>query len=192
MACISHSRRTYRLEISLHQRQTSTIERVACAITALRPGRPVGFRRRGAVMIVNAYANAWPTLFPQHGRGSKHTRDRSGALAAGHRRTASRGFPSRLYRVRRLQTPSSGSRTQLSRVFVLEPLRGHHSDLPLGLQLDRASAAPRQSCDHLGGTAAGRQHARQAIRLRPPHGLQRCEWQFAPKSVISFVVCCLS
>jgi hypothetical protein len=72
--CLSRSRLTYRLEISLHQRQTSAIERVARAITALRPGRPVGFRRRGAVTIVNAYSNAWPLLFPQHGRGHKHER----------------------------------------------------------------------------------------------------------------------
>ena len=72
--CISRSRRTYRLEISLHERQTWVIERVARAITALRPGRPVGFRRRGTVTIVNAYSNAWPLLFPQHGRGHKHER----------------------------------------------------------------------------------------------------------------------
>lgn len=73
-SCISRSRRTYRLEISLHQRQKSVIERVALAITALRPGRPVGFRHRGAVTIVNAYSNAWPILFPQHGSGHKHER----------------------------------------------------------------------------------------------------------------------
>jgi hypothetical protein len=72
--CISRSRLTYRLEISLHQRQTWVIEGVARAITALRPGRPVGFRRRGTVTIVNAYSNAWPLLFPQHGRGHKHER----------------------------------------------------------------------------------------------------------------------
>jgi len=38
-------------------------------IAILRPGRPVGFRQRGSVTIVNAYANAWPILFPQHGAG---------------------------------------------------------------------------------------------------------------------------
>ena len=72
--CISRSRRTYRLEVSLHERQKPVIERVARAIVALRPGHPVGLRRRGAVTIVNAYSNDWPVLFPQHGRGHKHTR----------------------------------------------------------------------------------------------------------------------
>jgi hypothetical protein len=61
-------------EVSLHERQTDVIERVARAIMTLRPGHPVGYRRRGAVMIVNAYANAWPLLFPQHGVGRKHLR----------------------------------------------------------------------------------------------------------------------
>jgi len=50
------------------------VERVARAITTLRPGRPVGFRHRGSVTIVNSYANAWPILFPQHGVGRKHRR----------------------------------------------------------------------------------------------------------------------
>jgi len=72
--CISRTRRRYRLEVSLHERQKPVIERVASAISALRPGHPVGFRRRTAVTIVNAYSNAWPTLFPQHGAGRKHQR----------------------------------------------------------------------------------------------------------------------
>lgn len=71
---LSRTPKTYRLEISLHERQTRVIERVTRAITALRPGHPVGLRRRGHVTIVNAYANAWPTLFPQHGAGRKHLR----------------------------------------------------------------------------------------------------------------------
>lgn len=71
---ICRSRRTYRLHVSLHERQERIIERVADAITALRPGHPVGFRRRGVVVIVNAYSNAWPILFPQHGAGRKHER----------------------------------------------------------------------------------------------------------------------
>src|SRR2546426_7929926 len=66
---ICRTPRTYRFHVSLHQRQGRVIERVAQAITALRPGRPVGFRRRGAVTIVNAYSNAWSVLFPQHGAG---------------------------------------------------------------------------------------------------------------------------
>ena len=61
----------------VHERideEEPVIRRVAEAITVLRPGRPVGVRRRGVVAIVNAYSNAWPVLFPQHGAGRKHLR----------------------------------------------------------------------------------------------------------------------
>ena len=71
---LSRTPKTYRLEVSLHERQTRVVERVTRAITVLRPGRPVGLRRRGSVRIVNAYSNAWPMLFPQHGTGRKHQR----------------------------------------------------------------------------------------------------------------------
>ena len=71
---ISRTPRTYRLEVSLHRRQERVAKRVARAIAVLRPGRPVGFRHRGSVTIGNAYANAWPILFPQHGVGRKHQR----------------------------------------------------------------------------------------------------------------------
>src|SRR5258705_1982809 len=62
---IGRARRTYRLQVSLHERQEHVIARVAQAINLLRPGRPVGIRRRGTVTIVNAYANSWPVLLPQ-------------------------------------------------------------------------------------------------------------------------------
>jgi hypothetical protein len=71
---ICRATRTYRLCISLHHGQDRVIQRVVDAITVLRPGHPVGLRRRGRVIIVNAYANSWPLLFPQHGRGRKHLR----------------------------------------------------------------------------------------------------------------------
>ncbi len=71
---ICRTRRTYRFHVSLHQHQGAVIRRVAEAIAVLRPGRPVGVRRRGVVAIVNAYSNAWPVLFPQHGAGRKHLR----------------------------------------------------------------------------------------------------------------------
>ena len=71
---ISRTPRTYRLEVSLHRSQERIVERVACAIATLRPGRPVGLRHRRSVTIVNSYANAWPILFPQHGVGRKHER----------------------------------------------------------------------------------------------------------------------
>src|SRR5262245_28674255 len=71
---ISHTPRTYRLEVSLYRNQKRVIARVASTIATLRPGHPVGFRHRGSVMIVNAYANTWPILFPQHEVGRKHQR----------------------------------------------------------------------------------------------------------------------
>src|SRR5574341_470023 len=71
---ICRTRRTYRLHVSLHRRQERVIQRVTEAIAALRPGHPVGYRRRGAVVIVNAYWNAWPVFFPQHGASRKHLR----------------------------------------------------------------------------------------------------------------------
>jgi hypothetical protein len=71
---ICRARRTYRFHVSLHRRQEQVITRVVHAIAAIRPGHPVGSRRRGAVTIVNAYWNAWPVLFPQHGAGRKHQR----------------------------------------------------------------------------------------------------------------------
>src|SRR6267142_3409418 len=53
---LSRTPKTYRLEVSLHERQTRVVERVTRAITVLRPGRPVGLRRRGSVRTVNAYS----------------------------------------------------------------------------------------------------------------------------------------
>jgi phosphatidylglycerol:prolipoprotein diacylglycerol transferase len=58
---ISRTPRTYRLEVTLHRKQEQVIARVASAIAILHPGRPVGFRQRGSVTIVNAYANAGPS-----------------------------------------------------------------------------------------------------------------------------------
>lgn len=71
---ISRAPRTYRFHVSLHRRQERVIQRVAKAISGLRPGHPVGLRHRGAVVIVNAYWKLWPALFPQHGAGRKHLR----------------------------------------------------------------------------------------------------------------------
>src|SRR5213593_4172791 len=71
---ICRTPRTYLFHVSLHQHQEPVIRRVTEAIAVLRPGRPVGVRRRGVVVIVNAYSNAWPVLFPQHGAGRKHLR----------------------------------------------------------------------------------------------------------------------
>ena len=71
---IDRSPRTYRLHVYLHRDDHVVIAKAARAIRTLRPGHPVGFRRTGAMVIVNAYSNDWPRLFPQHGPGRKQER----------------------------------------------------------------------------------------------------------------------
>jgi hypothetical protein len=71
---INRSPRTYRLHVYLHRDDDIVIAKAARAIRKLRPGHPVGFRRKGAMVIVNAYFNDWPRLFPQHAPGRKHER----------------------------------------------------------------------------------------------------------------------
>ena len=66
--------RTYRLHVYLHRDDDVVIAKAADSIRKLRPGHPVGFRHKGAMIIVNAYFNNWPRLFPQHGAGRKHLR----------------------------------------------------------------------------------------------------------------------
>jgi len=105
---ISRTLRAYRLEVSSHRNQERVVARVAGAITMLRPGRPVGLRRRGNVTIVNAYANAWPVLFPQHRIGRKHQRPI--VLAPWQRRiVAGRNYPAIRSRITRRTSWSCSS-----------------------------------------------------------------------------------
>lgn len=68
--------RAYVLRVFLNQKQCDVIERVKTAITTLLPHNRVSVagRRHAAVAVVTCYSQAWPTLFPQHGRGRKHKR----------------------------------------------------------------------------------------------------------------------
>ena len=65
--------RTYRLEIYLHWKDESGIQRVEAAIRALLPTHKTGLRRHGNARVVTSYYKGWPVL-SQHGPGFKHSR----------------------------------------------------------------------------------------------------------------------
>jgi len=64
----------FRLEIHMNAKDTRVIRQTADAMRELLPRNRVGFRYRPSVVVVNAYSNQWPRLFPQHGPGRKHPR----------------------------------------------------------------------------------------------------------------------
>jgi Homeodomain-like domain-containing protein len=69
--------RTYVLRIYLHENQRETADRVSRAIAMLLPESRVGRVRdhKGTACItLTCYFSRWPSLFPQHGPGRKHTR----------------------------------------------------------------------------------------------------------------------
>ena len=71
--CINRTRRTYRLGFFLNDGQPHVIDEASQAIALLLPRR-VGLGRRDLVRIVTACWGGWPSLFPQHGPGRKHSR----------------------------------------------------------------------------------------------------------------------
>lgn len=74
--CISRHPRAYRLRIVLDARYPSIIYQAMEAMAAMRapaPGR-VNLLDRGGCVEVSAYWQHWPCVFPQHGRGRKHSR----------------------------------------------------------------------------------------------------------------------
>ena len=73
---ISKSARSYRMRIYLNSKQQDVIARAKHAIAALLPEHRVGElqQRRSPVTEVRCYSRHWPTIFPQHGPGLKHTR----------------------------------------------------------------------------------------------------------------------
>ena len=75
--------RTYGLEVYLHRDDARVIGSVAAAISSLRPGYRVGFRRHGAAVVVTSHFKRWPVLFPQHGpRTEEPARHHACAVAA--------------------------------------------------------------------------------------------------------------
>ena len=72
---IVRAKKSYRLQIYLHVDNRAVIERVVRVLKTLLPGRPIAIVRHGrSAVAVSTYFAAWPWLFPQHGRGRKHTR----------------------------------------------------------------------------------------------------------------------
>ena len=73
--CLSeHRRGVYRLRISLDARQPRIVDECASAMAAVVHGRLIGRQSAPGCLIVSAYWKHWVCLFPQHGRGRKHSR----------------------------------------------------------------------------------------------------------------------
>jgi hypothetical protein len=68
--------RTYAFRVYLDLKYPGIADRCAAAIGELNPFHRYRLRRRGEdnVLLVSAYGQCWPELFPQHGPGRKHTR----------------------------------------------------------------------------------------------------------------------
>jgi hypothetical protein len=71
---LSYSGRSYQLRITLDSRYPATIAAASSAVQGLVPHGRVHVRSRAGAQIVEAGWKRWPELFPQHGRGRKHTR----------------------------------------------------------------------------------------------------------------------
>jgi hypothetical protein len=71
----SHHRGVYTLRITLDTRYPGIIESARAAVSQTRDGRVFVVRRRTENCVdVTSFWKSWPCLFPQHGRGPKHTR----------------------------------------------------------------------------------------------------------------------
>ncbi|WP_432747314.1 transcriptional regulator [Streptomyces sp. JH002] len=71
---ITRSGRTYVLRIACGTAWPGLIRACERAITAIRPANRVCRARKQGCVLVTAYSNHWPCLFPQHGPGRKHER----------------------------------------------------------------------------------------------------------------------
>jgi len=73
---IAHLKDQFILRVYLNRKQRNVIERVRAAIETILPGVRVNYveRREYSVTVVTCYSRSWPSIFPQHGPGRKHTR----------------------------------------------------------------------------------------------------------------------
>jgi len=72
---ISKSRNTQRLRIFLDQRQPNILQRCIDAVETIMPDKKVSVGKTPSeCVVVSCYTNRWLDLFPQHGKGAKHTR----------------------------------------------------------------------------------------------------------------------
>lgn len=73
--CISHTRNTYKIRITLDSRYSNIIAACVQSIQTILPFNQVTpFKRKYNCVDVTCYSNEWPELFPQHGEGMKHLR----------------------------------------------------------------------------------------------------------------------
>lgn len=72
--CISRLGRTYSLRVACCATWPGLIDECAAGMRAVRPGNSVSFTDSPGCVMVTAYSNHWPCLFPQHGAGRKHER----------------------------------------------------------------------------------------------------------------------
>ena len=71
---VSRQRSTYSLRVSCDARYPRVVEDVQQQVVAVRGPGPVGRVRAPGCIVVSAYWNHWPCVFPQHGPGRKHER----------------------------------------------------------------------------------------------------------------------
>lgn len=69
-----HRREVLRLTIACCDEWPGLIDLAAEAIATVMPGSAVGRLRSTGCTLVNSYSKHWACVFPQHGRGMKHTR----------------------------------------------------------------------------------------------------------------------
>jgi hypothetical protein len=72
--CVSLVRSTYSLRVSCDAAYPGIVNAVADLVVTVRGRGPVGRVSAPGCLVVCAYWNHWPCLFPQHGPGKKHER----------------------------------------------------------------------------------------------------------------------
>jgi hypothetical protein len=92
---ISEMPRTHRLRITLDGIYPGIVEECVDAIRTILPNRVSVLPTNCRAVIVAAYSQAFPQLFPQHGRGLKHLRS---IELANWQRVITERFPGRLIR----------------------------------------------------------------------------------------------
>ncbi|PYM91886.1 MAG: hypothetical protein DME04_17370 [Candidatus Rokuibacteriota bacterium] len=97
-------------------------------------------------MIVNAYSNAWPVLFPQHGPGRKHLRP---IILEPWQKSIVEQLPQR------------------SGLFVHESFGGHSAAFSVGVRTCRSASAARESRRSLDRSARRRREAGRPLLRRP-------------------------
>ena len=124
--CISRAPRTFRLEIYMNAKDTRVIRQTADAMRELLPRNRVGFRCRPSVVVVKLVFESVATTVSTAWAGPQAlAADRPRVVAARDRGAASGRFRAGLPRLRRVSPPANRSWSQLSRVLVPQPLRGH-------------------------------------------------------------------